>query len=90
MLESLKQFGIIWAIKTTTETKQMTHLTALLVNLSNERARLAAATKPAEIAQRTVWVKQLEREVAAEEKFTAVSAEVADMSDDQLFAELGA
>lgn len=67
------------------------HLTALHINLSSERARLAAATSPKEIALRTVWVAQLEKEVAGEMAFLGMSAApVAEMSDDDLLAELSA
>lgn len=45
------------------------HLTALITRLSNERARLNAATCPQEIALRTVWVRQCEREINGEERF---------------------
>lgn len=68
----------------------MTHLDALELNLSNERARLAAATSPKEIALRRVWVAQLEKEVASELAFLGKSAPTLDMSDDELFRELSA
>jgi hypothetical protein len=42
------------------------HLTALQVRLSHEHNRLARATKPAEIELRTVWVAQIEKEIAGE------------------------
>lgn len=45
------------------------HLIALITRLSNERARLNAATCPHEIALRTVWVRQCEKEVNGEEQF---------------------
>lgn len=45
------------------------HLTALITRLSNERARLNTATCPQEIALRTVWVRQCEREINGEERF---------------------
>ena len=62
----------------------MTHLNALNVALSNERSRLANAKTDGERQLRTVWVKQLEKEVAHEE------VNFPDMSDDELLAELGA
>jgi hypothetical protein len=68
----------------------MTHLDALELNLSNERARLAAATSPKEIAMRRVWVAQLEKEVAGELAFLGKSAPTLHMSDDELFRELSA
>jgi hypothetical protein len=68
-----------------------THLTALYKSLFNERARLGAATTPNEIALRQVWVKQIEREIAGEEKFLGqdVDARIRAMSDDELLRELG-
>ena len=39
---------------------------ALQLRLSNERARLAAATRPGEIAMRKVWVAQIEKEIEQE------------------------
>jgi len=64
----------------------MTHLNALQVSLSNERSRLANAKTEGEKALRSVWVKQLEKEVASEEK----NFPTCDMSDDELLAELAA
>lgn len=73
------------------------HLVALVSRLGRERARLAAATRPAEIAIRTEWVRQIEREVAREEAFIgaradeiAVPKELRDMTDDELRAALSA
>jgi hypothetical protein len=67
------------------------HLVALHQNLSAEKARLAAATAEGDIALRTVWVAQLEREIAAERAFLGLTAdEPVDMSDDELLAELEA
>jgi hypothetical protein len=62
----------------------MTHLNALLMNLSNERIRLSNAKTQSERDLRTVWVKQLEKEVASEEKFVGENQ----MSDDELLAAL--
>lgn len=62
----------------------MNHLDALELRLSNERVRLAAAKRSSEIELRTVWVAQIEKEIAAEK---ARSTEV-EMSDDELLAEL--
>lgn len=67
------------------------HLQALLLHLSHERARLAAATRPTERAARAVWVAQLEREVAAEEAFLRRAAPLPDVqpvTDDELLAAL--
>lgn len=63
----------------------MTHLNALELNLSHERARLANAKTDAERASRSVWVAQLEREIASERKFFAVELS---LTDDELMAEL--
>lgn len=62
----------------------MTHLEALLLRLSNERARLRAAKTPAERAAREVTVAQCEREVAGEEKFLAKT----EMTNDEILAAL--
>lgn len=62
----------------------MNHLDALQLRLSNERCRLAAATSPKEIAQRKVWVAQIEKEIAGEIEFLGQ-----EMSDAELLAELG-
>ena len=68
-----------------------THLMALISNLSNERARLAAATKAQEIELRTVWVRQLEKEINGEERFlgmTETDFNAPEMSNEDLLAEL--
>jgi hypothetical protein len=57
-----------------------THLNALMLNLSNERIRLSNAKDAGEIALRTVWVKQLPKEIADElaidpEPFSDTSAD---------------
>jgi hypothetical protein len=64
------------------------HLDALELSLSHERARLATATKKSEIAQRTVWVQQIEKEIAGEKAFLGIRDSVCTMSDDELMAEL--
>ena len=58
------------------------HINALLINLSNERARLSMAKTQAEIDLRTVWVRQLEREVKDEETFI----EQVEITDDELLS----
>jgi len=63
----------------------MTHLNALQLRLLNERARLAVARSAQEIEARTVWVAQIEKEIAAEAQFAALP----EMSDDDLMRELG-
>lgn len=72
------------------------HYVALMANLSKERQRLSCATSQGEIELRSVWVKQLEREVEAEVEFLsskgvnvyAETNEVDSMSDDDLLSEL--
>lgn len=66
------------------------HLTALEIGLSHERARLAAARKAPEIALRTVWVAQYEKEIAGELKRLGLAETeiLPEMSDDELLAEL--
>lgn len=49
----------------------MTHLSALNTRLSNERLRLSQATNTNEIELRTVWVSQIEKEIAGEQSFLA-------------------
>lgn len=66
----------------------MTHLDALELRLSNERLRLSAATSTQEKEMRTVWVAQIEKEIAAEYKFLGI-APPADMTDEEILAELG-
>lgn len=73
------------------------HYTALMTRLSNGKAYLAAATKHSEIELRTVWIAQIEKEIAQEELFLkskgisvfqTLSSEVDNMSEDDLLAEL--
>ena len=67
-----------------------THLDALSLRLSHERSRLNAAKTDAERQLRTVWVDQLEREIAGERQFLGLPHETLmdDLSDDELLAEL--
>ena len=60
------------------------HLTALSRRLGNEKAALAVATDSQEIALRTVWIAQIEKEIASEYAFLGIEP----MSDDELLAEL--
>lgn len=77
-------------------TERLEHYTALMTHLSNEKQRLAVATSKAEIELRSVWVAQLEKEIANEVKFLEnqgvnlynVTDEVDNMSDDDLLNEL--
>lgn len=64
----------------------LSHLVALRTRLSHERNRFAV--DGAEI--RKVWIAQIEREIANEEKFLGIepSAELLQMTDDELLAEL--
>lgn len=64
------------------------HLDALELALSHERARLQNGhwTK-AQYEIRQVWIAQREREIAAERKFLGIEA-IAALTDDELLAEL--
>lgn len=46
-----------------------THYAALMIRLSNEKGYLALATKQSEIELRSVWIKQIEKEIAQEVEF---------------------
>jgi hypothetical protein len=70
--------------------KDTLHLDALRVNLSNEKSRLAEAKTDKEREMRSVWVKQLEKEVADEIKLLGIADDASvDMSDDALLDALG-
>jgi len=66
------------------------HLEALQVGLSHERARLADAKTESERALRTIWVQQYERQIADERAFLGMPAEtpVDEMTDDEILADL--
>ena len=64
------------------------HLIALMTSRSHERERLANAKTPQEIALRTVWVKQYDKQIADEEAFLGFSP-MPDISDEDLMKELG-
>ena len=67
-----------------------THLNALQVSLSNERSRLAKAKTDGEVVLRSVWCKQLGKEVADERKRLGLDEmPIDEMSDDELIAFLG-
>lgn len=69
----------------------LTHLNALNLRLSHERGYLARAVTGQEKALRTVWIAQIEREIARERAFLGLGPDAApDMSDDELLAELNA
>lgn len=63
----------------------MDHLSALQFRLSNERIRLSQATNKDEIALRSVWVKQMEKEVQGEIEFLN---QCDDLTADELLKEL--
>ena len=67
------------------------HLVALHERLLRERARLATAGSEEERAVWQVWVAQAERELEGELKFLGMDGgtEVAEISDDDVLAELG-
>lgn len=75
---------------------ELSHLQALQANLTNEKARLSKALNPKEIEARTVWVSQLEKEIAQEIEFLKkkgihiddIDPSIQAMSDDELMAEL--
>ena len=65
------------------------HLNALQHGLHREQERLKAATNAQEIALRSVWVRQLEKEVADEYAFLGIEPQpVDDLSDADILAEL--
>lgn len=67
----------------------LSHLDALQVRLSHERARLAAATRPREIVIRKVWIAGIEKEIAHKMDFLSGSkAPDVDMTDDEMLAAL--
>jgi hypothetical protein len=53
----------------------MTHLDALQLRLSNERMRLDDAKTEGERKLRSVWIRQIEKEIAGEIKFEEISIE---------------
>ncbi len=65
----------------------MLHIDALNLHLSNERMRLANAKTDAERELRRVWVAQLEKEIAGEQKFSNQQCD--NLSDDELLNSLG-
>ena len=73
-----------------TETADTSHLDALHVRLSHERARLSTERNAARKELRQVWVAGIEKEIAAERAFLGLTEEaLPEMSDDELLAELG-
>jgi hypothetical protein len=66
------------------------HLSALRVRLSHKRDYLARAKSRNEVEARTVWIAQIEKEIAAEMKFLGDVDPINSMSDDDLLRKLGA
>ena len=66
------------------------HLSALEVNLSNERNRLQTAKTEKEKQIRQVWVNQIQKEIAEEIKFLQINPVSLEISDDDLLNELAA
>ena len=66
------------------------HLDALNLRLSHERAYLANAKTDGERALRAAWIGQIEKEIACETKFLGINASLPEMTDDELLAALGA
>ena len=70
------------------------HLHSLELRLSNERMRLSEATSQSEKDLRSVWVKQLEKEIRGEIEFlasrgiTVQKATIKDFDVDELLKEL--
>jgi hypothetical protein len=65
------------------------HLDALQVRLSHERDYLAKAKTQKEIELRTVWIAQIQKEIANEYKFLGIDpATEIEMTDDELLAAL--
>lgn len=62
------------------------HLHILELRLFNERQRLCLATAPAEIELRSVWVRQMERELMDEK--TRLGMELCHLNDDELLEAL--
>lgn len=46
-----------------------THYAALMTRLSNEKGYLAVAKSQSEVELRSVWIKQIEKEIAQEAEF---------------------
>jgi len=66
------------------------HLDALNLRLSHERGYLAVAKTDQERALRTVWIAQIEREIASERTFLGIDyVDDCTMSDDELLTALG-
>ena len=66
------------------------HLNALHLRLSHERGYLAAAKTEKEREMRRVWIAQIEKEIADEQRFLGIETTAVEMSDDELMKELSA
>lgn len=66
------------------------HLDAIQLRLSHERARLSSARTLKEKRQREIWVAQIEKELADEYRFLGIQPDTSaeELSDDELMAEL--
>jgi len=67
-----------------------THLNALHLRLSHERGYLAAAKSAKEREMRRVWIAQIEKEIAGEQRFLGIESTPVEMTDDELIKELTA
>ncbi len=66
------------------------HLTALRLRLSHEKVRLAKAKTGNEKELRSVWVKQIEKEISDELVFLGIKEEpLPEMTDEEILNELG-
>jgi hypothetical protein len=72
----------------TKEIDMSDHLNALNLRLSNERGYLAKAKTAGERELRSVWIAQIEKEIAREQEFIADLEAALEMTDDELLAEL--
>lgn len=65
------------------------HLDALMLRLSHERERLAIASSAGERSLRSVWIAQIEREIASEELVLGINKQALTIDDDALLDALG-
>lgn len=69
------------------QTKDLSHLHAIELRLSNERIRLSQAKTEQERQLRKVWVEQTEKELDAEYRFLGIE-KPAEMSLEDIFHEM--
>lgn len=68
----------------------LSHLNALEFGLHNESMRLKEAKSQSEIELRSVWVKQLEKQIEDGRAMLGLAkSETVEMSDAELLAEIG-